>query len=145
MGATVKELLNDAITNDLSHLAHTIYYAVEQGIVKLEDSKENIPYDKLDYDVIIKMRKENILSVCDVKLYVVPMGNKRFAVYLARNEAGVYQIHNQRYGVQPAKVMDVSFKIDMTIYCQDTGKEESFWEIKNRVLHFPYFVGEMMS
>ena len=68
MGQVVKELLYDAIAYDEPYLAHAIYYAVQKGIVKLEDPASTIPYEQLDYEVILKMRDENQLMMCGIKL-----------------------------------------------------------------------------
>jgi hypothetical protein len=123
-------------------MAYAVYYAVQKGLVQLDEPESRIPYDQLDYDAIIKMRDENWLRMCTVKLFVVPMGGKRFAVYLAENAEEVMAQHRNIYGGLARRVIDVSTKMDVSIYCEETGKSQSFRELKRRVVDFPYYVGE---
>lgn len=143
MGQVVKELLADAITYDEPYLAHAIYYAVQKGMVKLEDRASEIPFAQLDFEAILKMRDENQLMMCAMKLFIVPMASKRFALYLAEKEDDVRTVHHKMYGELARTIRDVSDKMDAGAYCEDTQKWQSFRELKRQVLQFPYYVGEM--
>ena len=145
MGQAVKELLYDAFTYDEPYLAHAIYYAVQKGIVTLEEPASNIPYEQLDFDAIMKMRDENQLMMGGVKLFIIPMASKRFALYLAKEEDEARAEHHRVYGELAMTIMEVSDKMDTTTYCEDRKKLQSFRELKGKVLEFPYFVGEMDS
>lgn len=46
----------------------------------------NLPYEQLDFEAILKMRDENQLMMCRVKLFIIPMPSKQFALYLAERE-----------------------------------------------------------
>ncbi|WP_252504399.1 hypothetical protein [Sporosarcina sp. Marseille-Q4943] len=142
MESTVRELLHDAIYYDVPNMAHAVYYAVQQGLVKLDDPESRIPFRELDYEAIGKMREENWLQMCTVKLFVVRMGGKRYAVYLAETEEEVRAQHRKIYGEFAGRVTDASGRMDASYYCEGTGKERSFWELKREVVDFPYFVGE---
>ena len=143
MGQAVKELLYDAVTYDEPYLAHAIYYAVQKGMVKLEEPASNIPYAQLDFEAIMKIRDENQLMMCGVKLFIIPMASKRFALYLAESEDEARAEHHRVYGVLAETIMDVSDKMDTSSYCEETKKWQSFRELKRRVMQFPYYVGEM--
>ncbi|MCG7344883.1 hypothetical protein MHZ92_12115 [Sporosarcina sp. ACRSL] len=143
MELTVKELLHDAFLYDLPLMAHTVYYALQQGLVHLDDPESRIPYKELDYDEITKMKDDNWLRMCTVKLFVVPLGGKRFAFYLAETPEEVRVEHRTIYGGVARRVNDVSHKMVMSIYCEVTKRSQSFWEIKREVLQFPYYVGEV--
>lgn len=143
MGQLVKELLVDAVTYDEPYLAHAIYYAVQKGMVKLEDPASAIPYDQLDYKAILKMRDDNQLMMCDIKLFIVPMGSKQFALYLAEKEGEARVKHHKVYGLLAVTIQDVSEKMDTETYCEDTQKWRSFRDLKRQVFQFPYYVGEM--
>ena len=143
MGQAVKELLYDAFTYDEPYLAHAIYYAVQKGMVTLEEPASNIPYEQLDFEAIMKMRDENQLMMCGVKLFIIPMASKRFALYLAEKEDEARAEHHRVYGELAMTIMDVSDKMDMTTYCEVRKELQSFRELKGKVLEFPYFVGEM--
>ena len=143
MGQAVKELLYDAFTYDEPYLAHAIYYAVQKGMVTLEEPAINIPYEQLDFEAIMKMRDENQLMMGGVKLFIIPMASKRFALYLAEKEVEARAEHHRVYGVLAKTIMDVSDKMDTTTYCEDRKELQSFRELKGKVLEFPYYVGEM--
>ncbi|WP_342512482.1 hypothetical protein MKY34_17975 [Sporosarcina sp. FSL K6-1522] len=143
MGQAVKELLHDAMTYDEPYLAHAIYYAVQKGMVTLDEPASHIPYDQLDYAMILNMRDENQLKMCDVKLFIIPVVNKRFALYLAEKEDEAHAEHHRMYGVRALTILDVSDKMDMETYCETTKKWQSFRDLKRQVLSFPYYVGEM--
>lgn len=143
MVQAVKELLYDAINYDEPFLAHAIYDAVEKGLVKLDDPASAIPYEQLDYPAILKMRDENKLLMCRIKLFIVPMASKRFALYLAEKEVEVRREHQRIYGEISPTTWDVSHKMDMSTYCEETKKSQSFRELKRQVMEFPYYVGEM--
>ncbi|MFJ7933255.1 hypothetical protein [Sporosarcina sp. NPDC096371] len=145
MRQAVKELLCDAITYDEPYLAHAIYYAVQQGMVKLEDPATTIPYAQLDYEAISKMRDENQLMMCRVKLFIVPMASKRFALYLSGKEEEARTVHQRMFGVRPHTILDASDKMDMETYCEDTKRWQSFRDMKRQVLQFPYYAGVMCA
>lgn len=139
----MKELFHDAILYDVPHMAHAVYYAVQKGIVQWDDPESRIPYDQLDHELIMKIRDENWLEMCTVKLFVVPIGRRRFAVYLAEREEEARVQHRRIYGVPARRVMDVSGRMDASVYCEETRLWQSFWELKRQVVDFPCFVGEM--
>ncbi len=143
MEQSVKELLYDAVKYDESFLAHSIYFAVQQGYVKLEEPASTIPYEQLDYEVIKKMRDENRLAMCNVKLYIIPMASKQFALYLATTKDKAQAEHHRVYGGVVNTIIDVSDKMDTVTYCEETKKWRSFREVKQEVLQFPYYVGGM--
>jgi len=139
----VKELLYDAVTHDEPFLAHAIYYAVQNKLVKLEEPASMIPYDQLNFEEILKMRNDNTLKMCRIKLYIVPMRAKRFALYLSENENAARAEHHRVYGETAMTIKDISVKMDTTIYAEDIKKWQSFRDLKRQVLQFPYFAGEM--
>jgi len=139
---SVKELLHEAILYEVPHMAYAVYYAVQKGLVQLDDPESRIPYNQLDYEAIIKMRDENWLRMCTVKLFAVPLGGKRYAVYLAETAEEVIAQHRNIYGGLARRVIDVSNKMDVSFYCEETRVEQSFRELKRRVVDFPYYVGE---
>ncbi|MEK4715367.1 hypothetical protein [Sporosarcina sp. FSL K6-5500] len=143
MKQTVKELLFDAVKWDEPYLAHAVYYAVQQNFVTLEDLANKIPYEKLDHQIVMKMRDDNVLSMSNVKLFTVPMGSRKFAFYLAEKEDDARAEHHKVHGVIPYQIINMTEKMDTSVYCEETKKIESFREMKQNVLHFPYFAGCM--
>lgn len=145
MGQTVKELLYDAIYCDEPFLAHTIYYAVQNGFVQSDTPSASIPYKQLDYLEITKMCNENKLMMCTVKLFTVPMTSNKFALYLAENKDEVRAEHHRNYRSRASAIIDLSDKMDTTIYCEELKRWKNIRALKREVLNFPYFVGEMVG
>lgn len=139
----MKELFHDAVLYEVPLMAHAVYYAVEKGLVQWDDPESRIPFEQLDYEAIARMRDGNWLRMCTVKLFVVPMGGKRFAAYLAGTVGEVRALHRQIYGEAARRVRDASGKMDASVYCEETGKWQSFRELKQQAVEFPCFVGEM--
>lgn len=142
MEQTVKELLYDAIYYDESLLAHAVYFAVQKGIVHLDEPASRIPKD-LDYTEIVKMRDENWLQMCTIKLFTIPMEPKRHALYLAESEDIARAKHYKIYGQLAQKIIDISHKMDVSLYYEETGLSPSFRELKRQAVKFPYYVGEV--
>lgn len=139
----MRELFHDAVLYDVPLMAHAVYHAVEKGVVQWDDFESAIPYGELNHEEIVRMRDENWLRMCTVKLFVVPMGGKRFAVYFAGTEEEARALHRKIYGKVARRVRDVSGKMDASVYCEETRKWQSFWELKEQAVEFPCFVGEM--
>ncbi|MCM3638923.1 hypothetical protein M3152_14565 [Sporosarcina luteola] len=142
MELTVKELFHDAVLYDVPNMAHAVYYAVQKGLVQWDDPESRIPYEQLDYGAIGRMRNENWLEMCTVKLFVVPLGGRRFAIYFAEREEEARMQHRRIYGMPARWVGDVSSKMDSSVYCEESRLWQSFWELKRQTLEFPCFVGE---
>lgn len=142
MGQTVKELLYDAVEYDEPFLAHAVYYAVQQKFVSLEDSIDQLNFEELDHEAVIKMRDENYLSMCTIKLFTIQIEPRRFAFYLAEKEDEARSKHYSIYGQISKRVIDMTDKMDTSLYCHETKRVESFRELKKRTMQFPCFAGE---
>ena len=64
--------------------------------------------------------------MCDIKLFIIPMASKQFAIYLAAVEDDARAEHQRIYGVAAFKIIDVSDKMDTETYCEDIKKWQSF-------------------
>ena len=142
MNQTAKELLDDAVKHDERFNAHAVYYAVTNGFAKLEDPVDSIPFDKLDYDVIRKMRDENMLAMCNIKLFLIRIEPGKFAFYLAKSKDDAQAEHHRMYRELNSDITEMTERMDVTLYCEETKRYESFREIKNRTMQFPCFAGE---
>lgn len=144
MEQTVKELLYDAIYYDEPLLAHAVYYAVQKGIVHLHEPASRIPKE-LDYEEIVKMRDENVLQMCTIKLFTIPMGQKRHALYLAETEDAVRAKHHKIYGQLAQRIIDISHEMDYPLFYEETGRSITFREMKREAVKFPYYAGEVLG
>ena len=83
--------------------------------------------------------------MCGIKLFIIPMVSIRFAFYLAEKEDEARAEHHRVYGVLALTIRDGSDKMDMETYCEDIKKWQSFRNLKQQVLEFPYYAGEMYA
>ncbi|MDN4608185.1 hypothetical protein [Sporosarcina highlanderae] len=144
MEQTVKELLYDAIYYDESLVAHAVYYAVQKGIVHLDEPASRIPKE-LDYTEIFKMRDENYLQMCTIKLFTIPLEPKRHALYLAETEDAARAKHHKIYGQLAQRIIDISHRMDYPLFYEETGLSKTFRELKREAVKFPYYAGEVLG
>lgn len=141
---TVKDLLNDAVTYDGRYLAHAIFYCVQNKKVRLEDSTDKLRFSELsqaEHLEIIQMRESNVLAMCEIKLFTVPMADKLFAFYLAENVVEAAGEHRRNFNQEPAKIINITDSMDKSLMDTKTNKSESFRELKRRTIDFPIFAG----
>lgn len=142
MEQTVKELLHDAIYYDESRVAHWVYYALQKGLVQLDEPASCIPED-VDFTEVYRMRDANVLQMCTIKLFTIPLGEGRHAIYLAETEDAARAKHFKLYGQLAQRLIDMSEKMDTSLYCEETGISPSFRELKRQAVKFPYYAGEV--
>lgn len=143
---TVKDLLNDAVTYDGRYLAHAIFYCVQHKKVQLEDSADKLQFSELsqvEHLEIIQMREANMLAMCEMKLFTVPMADKLFAFYLSENVVEAASEHRKQFNQEPAKIINITDDMDESLHDVETNKSESFRELKRRTIDFPIFAGLM--
>lgn len=137
---TMKTELMDAIKYDEPFLAHSIYYAIQQGYVKIDDPYDDLPAD-MDYDTIKKMQNANFLQMCTVKIFNIPFGQGMHAIYLATSENDARAKHFTIYREHAQWIQDASSRMDVSLYCEETGVNKSFREMKREAAEFPCYVG----
>ncbi|MHC8515865.1 hypothetical protein [Sporosarcina sp. ITBMC105] len=140
---TIKEELEDAIKLDGSFVAHAIYYALQKGLVQLDDPSSSLPYPFLDYDIIRNWRDANYLQLCTVKLFTIPMGQKRHALYLAHAEDEARAQHYKMYGYRAERISEAPHEMDTSLYCEETRKHRVIRDMKRKMVEFPCWVGEV--
>ena len=82
-----------------------------------------------------------MLAMCGVKLLIVPMVSKRFALYLVGKEHDARNEHHKIYGKLVDEIIDVGDRMDTEPFCEETKKWRSFRALKQEVLQFPYYAG----
>lgn len=137
---TMKTELMDAIKYDEPFRAHSIYYAIQQGYVQIDDPYNGLPAD-MDYDTIKKMQHANILQMCTVKIFTIPFGQGMHAIYLANCENEARAMHFTVYRQHAQRIQNASRRMDVSLYCEETGTHEVIRDMKRRAVEFPCYVG----
>lgn len=142
---TIKELLFDAVRFDEVLFAHTIFTAVQDGVVSLEDPQDKLDFNQVDLKKAKQAAEENRLAMSVVKLYAMPLEPKNFAFILALSPADAEAEYRRHYEEAPRKVFDMSADMDRSLYFEEKNKHISFRQIKNQTQTFPYFVCEFQK
>jgi len=138
----VRELLLDAVKENQSLLAHSLYIAIQQNIIKSTDSAVNIPFKKFPMDDCLNAHKKNLLCMHPTKMFAVPHNNF-FAYYFAKNEQDVIDLHKKLFGHITKKPIDVSERIYMTIYDEEKKRYEDLYELRDKTMKLPAFIFTM--
>lgn len=140
---TIKQELADAIKLDGSFVAHAIYYALQKGLVQLDDPSSSLPYPLLDYDIIKKWMATNYLQLCTVKLFTIRVNQNRQALYLAHDVGEASAQHFKMYGYFAQHISEAPHEMDTSLYCEETGKHRVIRDMKRKTVEFPCWVGEV--
>src|SRR4051794_9308638 len=52
LGQTVRQLFHDAILYDEPLTAHAVYYALQKGLVQLDDPVSKLRFEELDFEMV---------------------------------------------------------------------------------------------
>lgn len=140
---TIKQELADAIKFDDSLVAHAIYYALQKGLVQLDDPSSSLPIPILDFDIITNWMDTNYLQLCTVKLFTIRVNQNRQALYLAHDENEASAQHFKMYGYLAQRIVEAPHEMDTSLYCEETGKHRVIRDMKRKMVEFPCWLGEV--
>ncbi|QTD39482.1 hypothetical protein [Sporosarcina sp. Te-1] len=138
---TIKEQLEDGIEYETPLLARAIYYALQEGLVQ-HDDPVSLPEDPTHAHHQMEGRKL-AAAVQRQALHHPLMGQKRHALYLATKENDALAKHFKIYGELAQRVLDVTFKIGVFLYCEATGMNQIIREMKRQAVVFSCYWGEV--
>ncbi|AOV07431.1 DnaB-like helicase N-terminal domain-containing protein [Sporosarcina ureilytica] len=129
--------LTDSRVSDHSDILSMLVGVYEEPFIEKE-MKEGVPsgIDKLD-------DMTNGFQDGELTILAARPSAKKFALYLSEREEEARAEHRRIYGEVTYTVLDMSHKMDTSIYCEETKRWQSFRELKRQVVQFPYYVGEM--
>lgn len=134
---TFNELLADAIRYDEELMAYSVYWLIQKGVVKGTDQVKGIDWDMVNHEEVQVMRKRNELNINPIKLYSVPMGNNKHMIIFAHNEESAKGHYLNETGKLPAKIFDITTKIDKSFWFEDIKKYKSLRQLRDETLVFP--------
>lgn len=138
---TVKDMLDYALEIDLSHLAHSIYWALMTNHITLQDNSEELKSIEFDEAEVQRMMKQNVLDIGKVKLFVMDTENDWYAFYLAEHSLDAYKLHEKLFRQSKHKLTRADRLLIHLMTFADTGAEESLYDHKKEVLVYPAYVG----
>ena len=139
---TINELLLDAVEYNEYSLAYSLFIAAQKKIIKLSDPVEKIDYDKFPHDHIQLALANDALNLKanSIKLFLVKRLENDYAVYFARNEKEVQDLHYKVFNYIPTNLIDRSTMIDSSIWDDNRKKYISFRQLKKLTQVFPSFL-----
>lgn len=141
---TVEELFNYAVDTDMSLTAHSIFWAITNNKIRVEEDSEKLKEIDFDQEAIQQAIKNNILGIGAIKLFVVESKQPNlYAFYLGKDETDAHRMHSERFRETAVKVTHADRLMPNTLTFAETGNEESLYEYRKKVAAFPIYVGHV--
>ena len=116
MRISVEEMYREAIEREFVGTAHTIFYMLQKGYVKMSDDVSALSFDKLsefERKEIEKMIEMNYLKINPIDIYTLKLDRNNFALIFARNEQEAIQYFCKVFDKKPLNcfrhMMDMEF------------------------------------
>ncbi|PIC83625.1 hypothetical protein [Sporosarcina sp. P1] len=138
---TVQDMFDYALEMDLSHLAHSIYWALLKDQVTFQDDSKKLQAIEFDEVEIKRMMEKNDLNIGKVKLFVMDGPDDWYAFYLAEHSLDVYQLHEQLFREQQCNITRADRLMINRMTFMETGAEECLYEHKKEIINYPAYVG----
>ena len=140
---TYQELLTDALNTDDIIIAHYVFYAARKGLVQLTDEhRDDFVYELDDNDIVIvqDMIKQDYLKMRMIRLFSVPLNDKEYAFYYAKQASDVSALHQKKFSTAPKKIIDAQRMSNRVLWFPDTLTYKSFIDIKREIIDYPTLV-----
>ncbi|PIC63389.1 hypothetical protein CSV79_12185 [Sporosarcina sp. P13] len=143
---TVQDLFNYAVEFDLSHLAHSIFWALSHKKVRVEEDHEQLKKVNFDEVAIKQLMEDNLLGIGKVKLFVMETQEKDwFAFYLAEHSLDAYRLHEDLFRGPQRKITRADRLMVRFMAFAKTGEEMTVYAYKKEVVAFPAYVGHVRA
>ncbi|PIC80735.1 hypothetical protein CSV75_02805 [Sporosarcina sp. P18a] len=141
---TVEELFDYAVDTDMSLTAHSIFWAITNHKVRMDEDCEKLKEIEFDQEAIQQPMKKNTLRIGEIKLFVVKSTQPNwYAFYLGKKEADAYRLHSETFRETGVKVTHADRLMPNLLTFAESGREESLYEYRKRVMQFPVYVGHV--
>ena len=141
---TVEELFDYAVDTDMSLTAHSIFWAITNQKICMDEDSKKLKEIKFDEEAIQRSMKENTLRIGEIKLFVVESKQPNwYAFYLGKKEADAYRLHSENFRETGVKVTHADRLMPNVLTFVESGTEESLYEYRKRVVQFPVYVGHV--
>ncbi|KAA9022025.1 hypothetical protein [Niallia endozanthoxylica] len=135
--STIRELFEEAVQNDYSYTAHSLYYLLREGLVSPNDSQTILNHVQVDTHLVGEWTQQNYLCISVEKVYALKLTDDEFVFVFAKNPKQAVDFIQKSWKVSPRNCCEYS--LDFSIM---RGIEfVSFREIKKDYLTFPAVIG----
>lgn len=137
---TIRELYANAFSLEQPFMLYGIYLLAEQNLIDWESDEETLNFDSLTFQEINAAIKENPLGMNVIRLYTMKIRDNEFAFILAKNEKEAVSEFKNVHHAEPVFTVDITNKIDTSMYDEKSKQYLSFQEIRNETTAFPHYV-----
>lgn len=143
---TVKELFDGAVECDLKLVAHTIFWALSENVISLEDNADKLQEITLNKQAIQRIADQNILGIERIKLFVVQTNNPNlFAFYFAEDVLSASGLHLNLFGEQGTKISQGSRLMPNSMYFATPNVSMNFYEYRKKFVQYPAYLGHAVA
>lgn len=135
----VNEVFEFAIANEFNVLAHSIYWALSQKLVSLNDDSQKLIDLNFDKSAIQEIARKNVLGMGKVKLFTIECKNNWYAFYFAKDIIELGYLHRELFGQKIGKIVEA--KRLLYSYFEINGEEVLLIDYRNRFIEFPVYIG----
>lgn len=138
---TVQDMFDYALEMDLSHLAHSIYWALQKDQVTFHDDSKKLQAIEFDEVDIQRMMEKNELNIGTVKLFVIDGRDDWYAFYLAEHSLDAYRLHEELFREKHRNITRADRLMIPYMTFAETGVEECLYEHRKEIITYPAYVG----
>lgn len=138
---TVQEMFDYALEMDLSHLAHSIYWALLTERITFLDDSEKLKGIEFDEVEIKRLMEKNDLNIGKVKLFVMDGPEDWYVFYLAEHSLDAYRLHEELFRERQRKITRADRLMTRYMTFVETSTEECLYEHKKEIITYPTYVG----
>lgn len=144
---TVQEFLEGAVSFDMNRVAHTIFWAIQEGRVKGDDDASRLLDLHLHDTAITWLTEQNVLGLERIKLFAVKGNTKEelYAFYFAETIEEVQQLHQALFKQRVERITNASRLMPKVMSFMKDGIDTSFFSYREKIVEFPVYIGHALS
>lgn len=144
---SVQEFLEGAVNLDMKCVAHTIFWAIQEGHVKGTDHSSKL-LDLHFHDSAIRwLTEQNVLGLERIKLFAVKDNRQDefYAFYFAETIEEVQQLHQELFKNRVEKITRACRLMPKIMHFVNDDIETSFFTYREKKVEFPTYIGHAIA
>lgn len=140
---TVQEFLEGAVNLDMKRVAHTIFWAIQEGHVKGSDDSNKLLTLHLHDAAISWLTEQNVLGLERIKLFAVKCNpaDELYAFYFAENVEDVDRLHRTLFRQPIEKITNASRLMPKIMHFVKDDIDTSFFSYRDKIVEYPAYIG----
>lgn len=139
---SVNEFLEGSIEMNMSIVAHTIFWAIKNGLVSGKDDSNKLFDIALNENEINQLHEQNVLGVEQIKLFVIRTKKKDlFAFYFAPDLLAANSLHKSLFGDDFEGISNGKRLWANIMHFTKHDLNTNFLEYRKQFVEFPAYIG----